>query len=117
MSTVQKRTWLSRGPMGHKVRKIAWGYTVQVNGKQERKFSVEWTKDAARDALAARILERDTPPAPATPKTFGQAAQEYLDYKRGKGKRSIRQDEQIIAKLKARLGADTQIGELTAQRN
>ncbi|SRR5713226_8100159 len=76
MATVQKRTWLSRGPMGHKVRKVAWGYTVQVNGKQERKFAAGWTKDAARDALAARILERDTPPAPATPKTLGEVAQE-----------------------------------------
>ncbi len=66
--------------------------------------------------MAARILERDAPQPPATPKTFGQAAQEYLDFKRGKGKRLIRQDEQIIAKLKARLGADTPIGELTAQR-
>jgi hypothetical protein len=50
------------------------------------------------------------------PKTLGQVAQEYLDYKRGKGKRSIRQDEQILAKLKARLSADTPITEVTAQR-
>jgi hypothetical protein len=33
-----------------------------------------------------------------------------------KGKRSIRQDEQILAKLKARLSADTPITEITAQR-
>jgi hypothetical protein len=33
MATVQKRTWLSRGPAGHKVRKVAWGYTLQVDGK------------------------------------------------------------------------------------
>lgn len=55
-------------------------------------------------------------PAPAVPKTLGQVGQEYLDYKRGKGKRSIRQDEQILAKLKVRLGADTPIVEITAQR-
>ena len=116
MATVQRRTWLSRGPTGHKVSKVAWGYTVQVNGKQERKFSAGWTKDTARDALAARILERDTPPAPATPKTLGEVAQDYLDFKRGKGKRSIRQDEQILTKLKARLGAGTLLAGLTAQR-
>ncbi len=116
MATVQKRTWLRRGPTGHKVRKVAWGYTLQVNGKQERKFAVEWTKDDARDALAARILERDAPETPAAPKTLGQVGQEYLDFKRGKGKRSIRQDEQILKKLKARLGPDTPLSEITAQR-
>jgi integrase len=116
MAKVQKRIWTSRGPTGHKVKKVAWGYTLQVNGNQERKFSGEWSRDDAQNALAARLLERDTPPASATPKTLAQVATEYLDYKRGKGKRSIRQDEQILAKLKARLGADTAIVELTAQR-
>ena len=41
MATVQKRTWLSRGPTGHRVRKVAYGYTLQVNGKQERCFRAE----------------------------------------------------------------------------
>jgi integrase len=116
MAKVQKRTWLGRGPTGHKVKKVAWGYTLQVGGRQARKFSAEWTKDDAQNALAARLLERDAPAPPAVPKTLELVATEYLDYKRGKGKRSIRQDEQILAKLKARLGADTAIVELTAQR-
>ena len=34
MASVQKRTWLSRSPTRHKVRKVAYGYTLQVNGKQ-----------------------------------------------------------------------------------
>jgi integrase len=116
MAKVQKRTWLGRGPTGHRVKKIAWGYTLQVAGKQERKFSAEWTKDDAQNELAARLLQRDAPPVPVAPKTLAQVATEYLDYKRGKGKRSIRQDEQILAKLKARLGAETAIVDLTAQR-
>jgi hypothetical protein len=41
MAKIQKRTWLGRGPTGHKVRKVAWGYTLQVGRKQERKFSAE----------------------------------------------------------------------------
>ncbi len=113
---VIKRTWLSRGPTGHKVRKVAWGYTLQVNGKQERRVCAEWDKAIAQDALATRLLERDAPKEPAKPKTLGEVAQEYLDFKRGKGKRSIRQDEQILGKLKARLGADTPLTEITAQR-
>ncbi len=116
MATVQKRTWLSRGPTGHKVRKVAWGYTLQVNGKQERRFSAEWDREAAQDALDARRLERDTPPAPVAPRTFAEVAQEYLDFKRGKGKRSIREDEKILKKLQARLGAETPLPEISAQR-
>jgi integrase len=116
MAKIQKRTWASRGPTGHKVKKVAWGFTLQVGGKQERKFSADWTRDDAQQALAGRLLERDAPPAPTVPKTLGLVTQEYLDYKRGKGKRSIRQDEQILAKLKARLSADTPITEITAQR-
>ena len=54
MATVQKRTWLSRSPTGHKVRKVVWGYTLQVDGKQERRFSTEWDPDATQDALDAR---------------------------------------------------------------
>src|SRR5713226_5509780 len=116
MATVQKRTWLSRGPTGHKVRKVSWGYTLQVNGKQERRFSAEWDRDIAQAELAARLLERDMPPAPVTPKTFAQVAEEYLAFKRGKGKRSIREDEKILKKLKARLGPDTPLPEISAQR-
>jgi hypothetical protein len=66
-------------------KKVAWGYTLQTGGKQERKFSADWTKDDAQNELAKRLLERDAPPAPAVPKTLGLVAQEYLDYKRGKG--------------------------------
>ena len=33
-----------------------------------------WTKDDAREALAARILERDAPKLPMAPLTFDQAA-------------------------------------------
>jgi hypothetical protein len=116
MATVIRRTWFSKGPTGHKVRRVAYGYTLQVGGKQERKFDARWSKEDAQHALAARVLERDTPPAPAAPKTLGDVATEYLEYKRGKGKRSIRQDEQILGKLKTRLGADTPIPEITAQR-
>jgi len=76
MAKIQKRTWLGRGPTGHRVRRIAWGYTLQVGGKQERKFSAEWTKDDAQNELAARLLQRDAPPAPVAPKTLAQVATE-----------------------------------------
>lgn len=36
---IQKRTWTSRGPTGHRVKHVAWGYTLQVNGTQQRCFA------------------------------------------------------------------------------
>ena len=89
-----------------------------VDGKQERVTNAAWTKDDARAALTARMLARTTSPtlsAPAPP-TLGQVAQEYLDFKRAKGKRSIAQDEQLFKKLQAGLGADTPLPEITAQQ-
>src|SRR5262245_29244861 len=106
MATVQKRSWLSRGPTGHKVRKVAWGYTLQVNGKQERKYSADWSRDDARTELDARRLALTAPsaaPVVAT-KTFGEVAGEYLEFKRGKGKRSIGGDELHLRKLRGALG-------------
>jgi hypothetical protein len=51
-------------------------------------------------------------PAPA--KTFAEVPEEYLAFKRGKGKRSIHEDEKILTKLKARLGADMPLPEISA---
>lgn len=47
MAKVQKRTWLGRVPTGHKVKKVAYGYTLQISGKQERKLSAAWSKEDA----------------------------------------------------------------------
>ena len=88
MASIMRRTWTSRGPTGHKVKEAAWGYTLQVKGKQERKFSGEWTRETAQQALAARTLQLDAED-PRAPRTLGQVAQEYLDYKRAKGKKSL----------------------------
>jgi len=57
MAAVVKRTWCSRGPTGHKVRKVAWGYTLQVNGQQERRYGAAWSRRDAEEALARRLLE------------------------------------------------------------
>ena len=116
MAAVVKRTWCSRGPTGHKVRKVAWGYTLQVNGQQERRYGAAWSRRDAEEALARRLLERDAPPPPVKPKALAELVTEYLDYKRAKGKRSIRQDEQICRKLKRGFGAETPVTEITAQQ-
>jgi integrase len=116
MAKVIKRKWLSRGPTGRKVKRIAWGYTIQVDGKQERHFDARWTSQDALDALSARLLDRGVRRAPVTPKTFGEVIQEYLEVKRAKGKRSIRDDEHRLGRMAAWFGTDTLLPEVTAQR-
>ena len=115
MASIIKRTWTSRGPTGHKVKKVAWGYTLQVKGQQERKFSGEWTREAAEQALAARTLQLDAED-PRAPRTLAQVAQEYLNYKRAKGKKSLENDTTFIARFKDFFGAETPIAEVTAQQ-
>ena len=115
MATVQKRTWLGRGPTGHKVRKVAWGYTLQVHGKQERCFRAEWTRETAQEALAARLLARDTPaPVSAAGMTFGEAIARYLEVK--KMKRGWKDDQRNLVRLREAFGADRPLSELTAGR-
>ena len=105
MAGIIKRIWRS-GP--RRVKRVAWGYTLQLNGKQERRFNVAWSKDDARDALAARILERDKrrEPPPDTI-TLGMMAEKYLLHKEAARKRSIRNDRMALARLKSALGAET----------
>jgi hypothetical protein len=84
MAEVVQRVWKS-GP--RKVRRTAWGYTVQVHGKQERKFNAAWTKEAAHTALAARLVTIDVPsPAPPSTLTFAEAVDRYLTAKAVKGR-------------------------------
>jgi site-specific recombinase XerD len=95
---------------------MAWGFTLQVEGKQERKYDAAWTKDDAQAALAARILARDTPPAPASPKTFAEVVTAYVAFKKAEGKRSIADDERALERLKSWFGDETPITDITAQR-
>jgi integrase len=88
---------------------------VQIGGKQERRFDAEWDKDAALQALAARVADRDQPAPAARPSlTFGQAVERYLGVKARK--RSLRDDRQHLAHLTAAFGSDTPVEAVTAAR-
>src|SRR5882724_9852780 len=115
MAKVTKRVWMSRGPTGHRVRKIAWGFTLYVNGERERVYDGRWTKEDAQNALAERVLERDAPLPPPTPKTFAEVVTEYLDFKRAKGKRSVDGDVVALKRFAAFFGEATPITAVTAQ--
>lgn len=115
MAEVIRRAWKS-GP--RKVKRVAYGYTVQVNGKQVRKFDSAWTEDDAQKALAAAVLGRDVPkPAPAAPAMlFGRLFDEYITYKTSKGKRSLDDDQERGRRLLDVLGTETPVREITTRR-
>jgi integrase len=98
---------------------VSWGYTLQINGKQERRADAAWTQEEAQQALAARLLERDTPaalPTQAAPSPAALAA-EYLDFKRAKGKRSLADDETALARrILPWFGGETPVTEITGHR-
>src|SRR6059036_3845139 len=117
MAKIITREWTSRGPTGRRVRHVSYGYDLAVNGKRERKFSAEWlTEAAALDALSERLKEIEAgqllPPAD---RTLKQLADEYLQYKADRKKRSLREDRRILnTRVLPAFGADLQVKKLTA---
>ena len=52
MAKILKRTWSSTGPLGRKVRHVAYGYTFyRADGERERKVSSDWLTE--HEALTA----------------------------------------------------------------
>jgi len=114
---VIKRVWKSRGPLGRKVKHVAFGYSVWVDGKRERHYESAWTREDAEQVLAARVLNLERVGTPATPSsglTLAQAAERYLAAKARK--RSLRGDRLMLEHLMAAFGADTPLAEITAGR-
>ncbi len=114
MAEVIQRVWRS-GP--RRVKRLAWGYSVQVNGRQVRVTNQEWTEEDAEKALAARLL--GLTPAPKTPGgmlTLGTMAETYLRQKEADGKRTLRNDRLVVAHLLTAFGQETPLRDLTAAR-
>jgi hypothetical protein len=104
MALVTQRVW-KRGR--RKVRRVAWGYTMQSpDGRQVRSFREDWTKEDAEKALAAALLEQKTPkPGERPTLTFGDAVTRYLQAK--SRKKSLKDDERHLAVFKTAFGAGT----------
>ena len=116
MAKLITRTWTTTGILGRKVRRTAYGYTLMVNGKRERTVNENWTKDDALAELVKRQAEvsagKVTRPAA---RTLGQLRDEYLAYKRERGKRTVGEDERILAtRLLPAFGADLPVRKLAA---
>jgi integrase len=112
MAQVIQRVWRS-GP--RKVRRTAWGYTLMIDGRQERKYVGAWSEDDAREALVACRKELAAPPpAPTDERTLQQLAEEYLAYKKQRGKRSLKEDTRILAtRILPAFGSDLPVRQLT----
>jgi len=97
------------------VRKTSWGYTLQINGKQERKINAAWSEDDAEKALAARILERDVASPSSRPTlNLGEAVDRYFVAKASK--RSLEEDRRHLHRLRDAFGAATPLAEISAAR-
>jgi hypothetical protein len=51
MAKIIQREWPSNGPQRKRVRHVAFGYTLAINGQRERTLSSAWTSE--EDALKA----------------------------------------------------------------
>jgi hypothetical protein len=113
MAQVVLRTWRS-GP--RRTKRTAWGYTLQIDGKQERKYDAAWTEDDARAALVERQEALKVAPAPPpNERTFQQLCEEYLAYKEQPGKRSLAEDTRILAtRLLPAFGSELPVRQLSA---
>jgi integrase len=105
-----KRTWTKRGPTGHRVKQISWGFTVQLGGKQVRRYDAEWTKDSAQEELAKFVLAKDR--QRMSPVKLGDAAARYEQAKARK--RSLRDDKKILRRLVEHFGREMRLDKLTA---
>jgi integrase len=112
MAKVNQRLW--RAP-GQRAKRKAWGFTVQVDGKQKRCYKAEWTREDAEKAFAALLLQiEQRPKTKPAGMTFGQAVDRYMAAKAKKV--SLETDCLRLARFKAAFGADTPLVEITAGR-
>jgi hypothetical protein len=82
MAQVTQRIWKSGR---RRAKHVGWGFTVQRDGKQVRRFREDWTKDDAERAFSEWTLGVETPAAPPTPTlgmAFGQMVEKFLAEKR-----------------------------------
>ena len=57
MARIRRRWWLSRGPTGHRVRRVSYEFTVTVDGRRVRRANAAWqSREDAERGLAAYLL-------------------------------------------------------------
>lgn len=119
MAKIFGREWTRKGPLGKRVKHVAFGYTLYVNGKRERKVSSDWTCE--QDALKAlserqqQIRAEETDRSVAV--TLGAVVERYLKFKADHGKRSLHEDKRILEKqILPAFGSGLLLRQLSAER-
>jgi integrase len=110
--SVSKRAWVYDGR-----KRSTWAYSFKVDGVQQRRqgFLSQAEAQEALDVARAAILSPQPVVVPATPgMTFGEACARYLKAKARK--RSLKEDQRIAKHLRAELGEQTPLVEITASR-
>ena len=111
MAKVNQRAWKIPG---QRTKHKAWGYTAVVDGKRQKNYRMEWSREDAENALAALKLRIEQPKTKGAGMTLAQAAERYLAAKARK--RWLQGDRWLLAHLVTALGADTPLSEITASR-
>ena len=113
MAEVSQREWKLPG---QRTKRLAWGFTITVNGKRTRQYRSEWSKHDAEAELAKVQLglEQQQSKSEEAGITFGQAVEKYLTAKTRK--RTIAEDKRQLEHLKLVFGADTPLSQITAAK-
>src|SRR5262250_2675050 len=92
--------WTTKNTLGKRIKRIAYGYTMMVNGKRERKWCGEWTtKDDVINAVHERQQQVQAGhfERPANV-TLAQVVERYMQFKADHGKRSLENDRLTFSK-------------------
>lgn len=90
MAKISQRTWKIPG---QRTKRKAWGFTLQVHGKQVKRYRAEWTREVAEKSLAeflVRARETSEEPKPKPPAmTLGEALDRCLELKARRRARTL----------------------------
>jgi len=111
MARVNQRLWKLPG---QRIKRKAWGFTAQINGRQVRRYKAEWTQDDAEAELAKALLKMEPENPQRVSITLAQAIERYLASK--VRKRTINEDRRQLDLLKAEFGGEAPLVEITASR-
>jgi integrase len=111
MAKVNQRLWKIPG---QRTKRLAWGYTITVNGKRTRSYRAEWSKEDAQQAEAKALLQIEAPKPQPAGITFAQAVARYLQAKARK--RTIGEDRRQLAAFTSAFGGDIPLAAVTGAR-
>lgn len=112
MASVNQREW--RIP-GKRTKRLAWGFSVTVNGKRTKKYCAEWSKEDAEKELATVMLGLEQEQRSEQPGiTLGDAVERYFAAK--VRKKSVKDDERHLRMFLTAFGSSLPLAEVTSAR-